>query len=63
MLRKGDKAEARQHAKRYLAPHNETQAQDIRRAAGLLVYPPDTRAEPYKVYVIEAPYRFSKIRD
>lgn len=50
MLRVGNKAEARQHAKRFLTPHSETQAQDIRRAAGLLVYPPDTRAEPYKVH-------------
>ncbi|WEW56278.1 GID complex subunit containing RING finger motif [Emydomyces testavorans] len=48
LLRVGDKADARQHAKKFLTPHSETQAQDIRRAAGLLVYPPDTRAEPYK---------------
>ncbi|EEP79179.1 conserved hypothetical protein [Uncinocarpus reesii 1704] len=48
MLRVGDKAEARQHAKKFLTVHSESQAQDIQRAAGLLVYPPHTRAEPYK---------------
>lgn len=49
MLRAGNKTEARQHAKKYLTPHNETQSADILRAAGLLVFPPDTEAEPYKV--------------
>ncbi|OAX80859.1 protein FYV10 [Emergomyces africanus] len=48
MVRAGDKAEARQHAKKFLSPHSETQATDIRRAAGLLVFSPDTTAEPYK---------------
>ncbi|EER27546.1 GID complex subunit containing RING finger motif [Coccidioides posadasii str. Silveira] len=47
VLRVGDKAEARQHAKKFLTPHSETQSHDIQRAAGLLAYPPDTRAEPY----------------
>ncbi|KAI1920158.1 GID complex subunit containing RING finger motif [Ophidiomyces ophidiicola] len=48
LLRVGDKAGARKHATKFLTPHSETQAPDIRRAAGLLVYFPDTRAEPYK---------------
>lgn len=52
MVRAGDKAEARQHAKKFLSPHSETQATDIRRAAGLLVFSPDTEAEPYKVSLI-----------
>lgn len=49
MVRAGDKTEARQHARRFLSPHSETQATDIRRAAGLLVFSPDTEAAPYKV--------------
>lgn len=41
--------EATLHARKYLAPHMDTKAEEIHQAAGLLVYPPDTRAEPYKV--------------
>ncbi|KAK2732475.1 GID complex subunit containing RING finger motif [Onygenales sp. PD_40] len=48
MVREGNKAEARQHAKKYLSSHSETQASEIRRAAGLLVFSPDTIAAPYK---------------
>ncbi|KAL1957106.1 hypothetical protein VTO42DRAFT_6364 [Malbranchea cinnamomea] len=48
MLRGGAKSEARQHAKKYLAPHNDTQSALILHAAGLLVYPPGTTAEPYR---------------
>ncbi|KAL4806011.1 CTLH/CRA C-terminal to lish motif domain-containing protein [Aspergillus unguis] len=36
------------HARKYLAPYDETQSAEIRRAAGLLAFPPDTIAEPYK---------------
>lgn len=49
MLRNGSKTEAREHAKKYLVPHNDTQSKLILHAAGLLVYPPDTIAEPYRV--------------
>ncbi|PGG98070.1 protein fyv10 [Polytolypa hystricis UAMH7299] len=48
MVRAGEKAEARQHAKKYLAQHNETQSAEIFHAAGLLVFLPTTHAEPYK---------------
>ena len=41
--------EATGHARRYLAPHKDSQSSDIHRAAGLLAFPPDTQAEPYKV--------------
>ena len=42
--------EAMQHAKKYLSPHLETQSVEIHRAAGLLAFPRDTGAEPYKVH-------------
>ncbi|PGH05960.1 protein FYV10 [Helicocarpus griseus UAMH5409] len=61
MVRAGDKAEARAHAKKYLSPHSETQATDIRRAAGLLVFPPDTEAEPYKE--MYSPARWQHLSD
>jgi macrophage erythroblast attacher len=41
--------EAMQHAKKYLSQHLETQSVEIHRAAGLLAFPKDTDAEPYKV--------------
>ncbi|KAI9797507.1 MAG: GID complex subunit containing RING finger motif [Piccolia ochrophora] len=40
--------EATQHAKSYLAPHKDTQFLEIHKAAGLLAFAPDTRAEPYR---------------
>jgi macrophage erythroblast attacher len=52
MIRTGDKGklvEARAHARKYLTPFIETQSAEIHRAAGLLAFPKDTKAEPYKV--------------
>ncbi|CEL04318.1 Putative Protein fyv10 [Aspergillus calidoustus] len=52
MIRTGDKAkfiDAMAHAKKYLSPYIETQSTEIHRAAGMLAFPPDTKAEPYKV--------------
>ncbi|KAL2859755.1 protein fyv10 [Aspergillus pseudodeflectus] len=51
MIRTGDKAkfiDAMAHAKKYLSPYIETQSTEIHRAAGMLAFPPDTKAEPYK---------------
>ncbi|KKK15301.1 hypothetical protein AOCH_001574 [Aspergillus ochraceoroseus] len=51
MIRTGEKAkvaEAMVHAKKYLAPYIETQSAEIHRAAGLLAFPRDTKAEPYR---------------
>ncbi|BDD61969.1 GID complex subunit containing RING finger motif [Monascus purpureus] len=51
MIRSGDKSklvEAMVHAKKYLTPYAETQSTEIHRAAGLLAFPGDTKAEPYK---------------
>ncbi|KAL3489449.1 protein fyv10 [Aspergillus germanicus] len=57
MIRTGDKAkfiDAMTHAKKYLSPYIETQSTEIHRAAGLLAFPPDTKAEPYKsMYAVE----------
>jgi macrophage erythroblast attacher len=53
MLRTGDRGklmDAMSHAKRYLTPYTETQSKEIHRAAGLLAFPQDTKAEPYKVH-------------
>ncbi|KAK2764616.1 GID complex subunit containing RING finger motif [Onygenales sp. PD_12] len=61
MVREGNKAEARQHAKKYLSSHSETQASEIRRAAGLLVFSPDTIAAPYKE--LYSPSRWQLLSD
>jgi macrophage erythroblast attacher len=53
MIRTGDRGklmDAMAHARRYLTPYTETQSKEIHRAAGLLAFPQDTKAEPYKVY-------------
>lgn len=55
MIRTGDKKkllDAMLHAKKYLTPYMDTQATEIRRAAGLLAFPRDTKAEPYRVHTI-----------
>lgn len=52
MLRAGDRSkymEAMVHARKYLTPYLDSQSPEIHRAAGLLAFPKDTRAEPYKV--------------
>lgn len=54
MIRTGDKKkllEAMVHAKKYLTPYMETQSTEISHAAGLLAFPRDTKAEPYRVCV------------
>lgn len=43
------KIEAIAHAKKYLVTNQETQNKEIMRAAGMLVFTQDTRAEPYQV--------------
>ncbi|MCJ1260163.1 GID complex subunit containing RING finger motif [Lobaria immixta] len=48
LRRNGQLLEARQHAQKYIAPHKDTHLDKIHRAAGLLAFPPDTQAEPYK---------------
>jgi macrophage erythroblast attacher len=49
-LRRVDKvAEARAHAMKHLAPHMETYPEQVHQAAGLLAFPPNTKADPYKV--------------
>ncbi|KAI9799683.1 MAG: GID complex subunit containing RING finger motif [Sarcosagium campestre] len=40
--------EATHHAKQYLAPHKNTQFQEMHVASGLLAFPSDTRAEPFR---------------
>ncbi|OJJ55311.1 hypothetical protein ASPSYDRAFT_61008 [Aspergillus sydowii CBS 593.65] len=51
MIRTRDRTkfvDAMAHARKYLAPYDETQSAEIHRAAGLLAFPPGTKAEPYK---------------
>lgn len=43
------KIEAINHARKYLVPNSEPDSKQIERAAGMLVFAQDTRAEPYKV--------------
>ncbi|KAG2412670.1 hypothetical protein HFD88_010227 [Aspergillus terreus] len=64
MIRTGDKGklvEARAHARKYLTPFIETQSAEIHRAAGLLAFPKDTKAEPYKS--MYAPERWHHLSD
>ncbi|KAI4154089.1 MAG: hypothetical protein LQ341_000428 [Variospora aurantia] len=48
LRRRGQLAEARHHAQRYITPDSETINPEVHRAAGLLAYPPETKVEPYK---------------
>ncbi|PYI22138.1 protein fyv10 [Aspergillus japonicus CBS 114.51] len=65
LIRSGDRkkyVDAMMHAKKYLAPYIETQSADIHRAAGLLAFPQDTKAEPYKsLYSLERWNRLSEL--
>ncbi|RAK72470.1 FYV10 family protein [Aspergillus fijiensis CBS 313.89] len=65
LIRSGDRkryVEAMMHAKKYLAPYIETQSADIHRAAGLLAFPQDTKAEPYKsLYSLDRWSRLSEL--
>ena len=42
-------SEATQHAKKFLAPHKDTQLAEILKAGGLLAHLPNTQTEPYRV--------------
>ena len=41
--------EARQHAQKYLSQHANTYLEEVKRAAALLAYPPDTQVPEYRV--------------
>ena len=41
--------DARHHAQKHFADHKETHILEIHHAAGLLAFPSNTLAEPYKV--------------
>ena len=47
--RNGQLVDARQHAQKYLTPHAGTYLEEVKRAAGLLAYPPDTQVPEYRV--------------
>lgn len=49
LRRAGKVKEARQHAQKFLSPHIDNYPDEVYQATGLLVYPPNTTAEPYKV--------------
>ncbi|KAE8382124.1 protein fyv10 [Aspergillus bertholletiae] len=58
---KGKLVEAMAYAKRFLSPYIESQSTEIHRAAGLLAFPQDTIAEPYKsMYALD---RWSYLSD
>lgn len=50
--------EAIGHARKYLSPHMDTHLAEIHRAAGLLAFPPDTQAEPYKVNLVRTLFSY-----
>lgn len=49
LRRNGQLVEARQHAQKYLSQHAGTYLEEVKRAAGLLAYPPDTQVREYRV--------------
>ena len=49
LRRNGQLVEARQHAQKYLTQHAGTYLEEVKRAAGLLAYPPGTQVIEYKV--------------
>ena len=49
LRRSGQVVEARQHAQKYLAQHAGIYLEEVKRAAGLLAYPPDTQVREYRV--------------
>ncbi|KAJ9397045.1 hypothetical protein DTO282F9_5978 [Paecilomyces variotii] len=53
--------EAMQHARKYLAPHIDTQSKQIHQAAGLLAFSSSTNAEPYKS--MYSPNRWAYLSD
>ncbi|KAE8148219.1 CTLH/CRA C-terminal to lish motif domain-containing protein [Aspergillus avenaceus] len=64
LVRTGDKhkfVEAMAHAKRFLIPYFESHSAEIHRAAGLLAFSSDTKAEPYKS--MYSPDRWSYLSD
>ena len=64
MIRTGDKkklVDAMLHAKKYLTPYMDTQGAEIRRAAGLLAFRQDTKAEPYRVCFFQVVCHFNQV--
>lgn len=49
------KIEAINHARKYLVSNQDPDSKEIQRAAGMLVFAQDTRAEPYKVQLSNRP--------
>ena len=49
LRRNGQLVEARQHAQKYLTQHASIYLEEVKRAAGLLAYPPDTQVREYRV--------------
>ena len=49
LCRQGKVVEAKVHAKKWLTSHIGTYPEDVHRAFGLLAFPSNTRAEPYRV--------------
>ena len=49
LVRNRQPIEARHHAQRYLSQHANTYLEEVKRAAGLLAYPPDTQVPEYRV--------------
>ena len=49
LRRNGQVLEAKMHAQKYIIPQIDIHMPDAHRAAGIMAYPPNTRAEPYKV--------------
>ncbi|KAL9007243.1 MAG: hypothetical protein Q9188_000046 [Gyalolechia gomerana] len=58
LRRRGQLLEARQHAQKYISSNTETNSPEVRRAAGLLAYPPETKVEPYRTMYSKSRWDF-----
>ncbi|KAJ5169142.1 uncharacterized protein N7482_004736 [Penicillium canariense] len=52
------KIDAINHARKYLVSYQDPDSKEIQRAAGMLVFAQDTRAEPYKTFFSQDRWRF-----
>ncbi|KAL8945372.1 MAG: hypothetical protein Q9211_000142 [Gyalolechia sp. 1 TL-2023] len=58
LRRRGQLWEARQHAQKHISSNAETNPVEVRRAAGLLAHPPETKVEPYRTMYSKSRWDF-----
>ncbi|KAI4190503.1 MAG: hypothetical protein L6R41_000738 [Letrouitia leprolyta] len=58
LRRRGQLSEAKQHAQKYISSNTDLNTPEVRRAAGLLAYPPETKMEPYRTMYSKSRWEF-----